>query len=280
MKRRVSNSGAGNAAAGQASLLIPLVVLYGGLLLLPLFTVFSMSMEKGFASFSKVLSSSIFLRTVENTIVISLMTTVFAVFLGYLLATLLWRTSGWARLAVFGFVLLPFWTSVLIKNFAWAFLLQDNGIINGMLMSAGIVDAPLPLLHNRFAVIVGMVHYVLPYAVFPIYTAMLSIDLRLDRAARSLGASTASVLFHVTLPLTRPGIYAASLLVFIISTSFYVTPIILGSPGDMMIANLVSFYTNSLVDFGAGAALSILILLAAGVLISLYQSIPKEGQHG
>lgn len=280
MRPSLSNFVKGNAAGGQASLLLPLLVLYGGLLLLPLFTIVKMSFGKGFASYTKVTSSSIFMTTVTNTVVISLLTTFFAVFLGYLLATLLWRTTGWARALIFGFVLLPFWTSVLIKNFAWAFLLQDNGIINNALMSAGLIDQPLSLLHNRFAVIVGMVHYVLPYAVFPIYTAMIAIDDRLDRAARSLGASSLSVLLFVTLPLTRPGVYAASLLVFIISASFYVTPVILGGPKEMMIANLVSFYTNDLVDFGAGAALSIIILSAASVLIAVYQSMPKEGQHG
>jgi ABC-type spermidine/putrescine transport system permease subunit I len=239
-----------------------------------------MGSANNFKNFSKVVSSSIFLRISENTLVISSMTTTFAVVLGYLVATLLWRTSGWQRSLVFGFVLLPFWTSLLIKNFAWAFLLQDNGLINNGLMAMGLITEPLPMLHHRFAVIVGMVHYVLPYAVFPIYTALLAIDDRLHRAARSLGAPSMSVLFRITLPLARPGIYAAALLVFIISASFYVTPVILGSPREMMIANLVQFYTSSLVDFGAAATLSILILVAACILISIYQSMPKEGQHG
>lgn len=266
--------------SGQAFLLLPVGLIYGGLFLLPIIIVFKMSMESGGASFAKLFASNVFIRTVENTVVISMVTTAVAVFLGYLVATLLWRSNGWIKLLIFGLVLLPFWTSVLIKNFAWAVLLQDNGVINTGLMAVGIFEQPLPLLHNRFAVIVGMVHYVLPYAVFPIYTAMLSIDPRLERAARSLGAPATAILWRITLPLTRPGLYAAALLVFIICTSFYVTPVILGSPREMMIANLVQFYTNSMVDFGAGAALSVVILVAAAVLISIYQSLPKEGQHG
>lgn len=261
-------------------LFLPLVIVYGGLFFVPIYIVYEMSTRSGLASYEKVLNSAVFLRVVENTFVISIMTTVLAIICGYLVAALLWKTEGWKRLLVFGFVLLPFWTSVLIKNFAWAFLLQDNGVINQTLIGLGLIDSPLPLLHNRFAVIVGMVHYVLPYAVFPIYASMLTIDTRLDRAARSLGARGFSVFWRIILPLTRPGVYSGALLVFIISSSFYVTPVILGGPRQMMVANLVQFYTNTMVDFGAGAALSMLILLGAAVLIAIYMSLPKEGQNG
>lgn len=264
----------------QEWMLAPVIMLYGALFLLPIVIVFRMATEKGFSSFETVLSSPVFLRVVDNTLTISLTTTCLTVFLGYILAALLWKTEGSKRVVVLGFVLLPFWTSVLIKNFAWTFLLQDNGVINTALRSLGIIDGSLPLLHNRFAVIVGMVHYSLPYAVFPIYTSMLAIDTRLERAARSLGASLFSTFWHVTLPLTRPGVYAASLLIFIVASSFYVTPVILGGPRQMMIANLVDYYTHTLVDFSAGAALSVIILAAAIVLIAIYQFLPKETQHG
>jgi ABC-type spermidine/putrescine transport system permease subunit I len=135
-------------------------------------------------------------------------------------------------------------------------------------------------MHNRFAVLVGMVHYCLPYAVFPIFTTMLAIDSRLERAARSLGATTGSVVWFVIVPLTLPGVYAAALLVFIISIGFYITPVVLGSPREMMVANLVQYFAQSLVDFNTASALSVLILLAAGVLIAAYQLLPKEGQFG
>lgn len=264
----------------QELLFAPLILLYGGLLVLPIIIVIKMSLANGFESYEKVLSSRIFVRVVENTIVVSVTTTVITVIFGYLLAALLWKTQGWKRLLVLGFVLLPFWTSVLIKNFAWTFLLQDNGVINVILMGIGLTDHPTQLLHNRFAVIVGMVHYLLPYAVFPIFTSMLTIDSRLDNAAKSLGASAASVFWHVTLPLTRQGIYASALLIFIISASFYVTPVILGGPSQMMVSNMVDYYTNSVVDFGAASALSIIILLGASVFIAIYMWLPKEGQHG
>lgn len=177
-------------------------------------------------------------------------------------------------------VLLPFWTAALIKNFAWSALLQDNGVINLALMHLGVISQPLPLLHTRLAVVIGMVHYVIPYAVFPIYSAMLAIDQRLYRAAKSLGAPGWRTAFTVTLPLTRPGLYAGGLLVFIICLGFYITPVLLGSPREMMIANLVDFYTHQIIDFPTASALALVILVATAFLIALYHSIPKEGQYG
>ena len=264
----------------QSLLLLPLAGVYGALAAVPLAIVVRLSLENGLGSFAKLFSSAVFSRAVDNTLVVSAETTVLSVLLAYPVAAWLWRSHGTTRMALLAFVLLPFWTAALIKNFAWAVLLQDNGPINQALMALGLAAAPLTLLHNRFAVVVGMVHYALPYAVFPIYTSMLAIDERLDRAARSLGASSAAVAWLVILPLTRPGVYAASLLVFIVSTGFYITPVVLGSPRELMVANLVEFYAHQLVDFGAAAALSVLVIGAASVLVAIYQAMPKDGQHG
>jgi ABC-type spermidine/putrescine transport system permease subunit I len=202
------------------------------------------------------------------------------VLLGLLLAAAVWRAGPRLRPVLWACILLPFWTGVLIKNFAWASLLQDNGVFNTLLQTLGLTDAPVTLLHNRFAVIVGMVHYVLPYAVFPIYTALRAIDPALERAARSLGAGRRGVIWWVILPLALSGLSNAALLVFIISCGFFITPVILGAPSDMMIANLVDYYVHDLVDFDRAAALSLLILAAIAVLIGLQQMLPKEGQHG
>jgi ABC-type spermidine/putrescine transport system permease subunit I len=144
----------------------------------------------------------------------------------------------------------------------------------------GIDTGGLSLLHNRFAVIVGMVHYVLPYAVFPIYATLIAIDWRLVRAAQSLGASFLRAVWNVILPLSLPGVLAAGLLVFIVSTGFFITPVILGSPRDMMIANLVDFYAHKIVDFGGAAALAMLVIAAVSILVIAYQRVPKEGQYG
>jgi ABC-type spermidine/putrescine transport system permease subunit I len=261
-------------------LLVPVGMLYGVLALLPMGLIVQFSFTDGAAHYADVLGSHLLLHVVQNTVTISLITTIIALLLAYILAAALWRVSPRSRNVLLAFILLPFWTAVLIKNFAWAALLQDNGAINRLLQAIGITDAPVTLLHNRLAVIIGMVHYVLPYAVFPIYTSMRSIDPRIERAARSLGATAPHVAWRIILPLTFPGITSAGLLVFIISCGFFITPVILGAPSDMMVANLVDYYVHTVVDFGSAAALAVLILLAVLPLIVVQQLLPKEGMYG
>jgi ABC-type spermidine/putrescine transport system permease subunit I len=261
-------------------LLLPVVVLYGGLTLLPLGLILRFSLEHGGEHYVAVLSSRLLSRVAQNTVVISLITTVVALALGYVLAAALRRAGPAGRNLLLAVILLPFWTAVLIKNLAWASLLQDNGTINSLLQAIGITNTPVTLLHNRLAVIIGMVHFVLPYAVFPIYTSMQAIDRRIEQAARSLGAGTRHVVWRIILPLTLPGITSAGLLVFIVSCGFFITPVILGGPSDMMVANLVDYYVHVVVDFGAAAALAVLVLLAVLPLIIAQQLLPREGMHG
>jgi ABC-type spermidine/putrescine transport system permease subunit I len=265
---------------GAGLLLVPAGLLYGLFGVLPIALIVKMSLAQGGAPYAEVLGGRLLPRIISNTLVISLTTALLAVLLGFLLAAALWRARPGARAVLLGFILLPFWTAVLIKNFAWAALLQDNGIINTLLQSLGLTDAPVTLLHNRFAVIVGMVHYVLPYAVFPIHTALRGIDPRVERAARSLGAPSLIVITRVVLPLALPGVAAAALLTFIVSAGFFITPVILGAPSDMMMSNLVDYYVHELVDFNAASAMAVLILLALAPAIVLQQRISRGVRHG
>lgn len=268
--------GRGGHSRRAALLLVPVVALYGCLFAYPLYLIFARSVADDFGSFDKVFDNPVLGRVLTNTAIISASTTVIAVVCAYLLAAAIWRTHGVIRLLLLAFVLLPFWTGVLVKNFAWAAVLQDNGVVNDLLGAVGISDQTL--LRTRTAVIIGMVHYVLPYAVFPILAAMVAIDDRLLRAAASLGAPPRQIVLRVILPLTLPGAYAAALLVFIISIGFFITPALLGSPSDFMISNLIDFYANDLVDFGAASVLAVLVTAAVSVLIVVYQRLPKEGQ--
>jgi ABC-type spermidine/putrescine transport system permease subunit I len=264
----------------RAPLLLPAGVLYGLLMVLPLVLVLRLSLTDSLTDYGHVLESRLLGRVVENTLVIGVLTTLIAVFLAYIYAAALWRAGPGLRIVLFGLVLLPFWTGVLVKNFAWAALLQDNGAISRVLRTLGGIEHHASLLHNRFAVVIGMVHYVLPYAVFPIYAAMIAIDQQLERAARSLGASIPRVIWRITLPLTLPGVYAGGLLVFIISIGFFITPVILGGPADMMVANLVDFYAHQLVDFGSAAALAVLVTSVVSVLVYFHQRLRREAQYG
>jgi len=275
----LQQSGAGRFPLDRLLLLLPIAVLYGLLMLVPLSFIMKTSLARGFGHYREVLETPVLWRVVENTVVISTLTTVISLILAYVYAAALWRSHSVFRIFLFGLIMLPFWTGVLVKNFAWAALLQDNGVIIGLLRAIGI-EAQISLLHNRFAVILGMVHYVLPYAVFPIYSAMVAIDWRLVRAAQSLGASSRRAIVAVVVPLSLPGVLAAALLTFIISTGFFITPVLLGGPRDMMVANLVDFYANDIVDFSNAAALAMLVVAAISILVIAYQRLPKEGQYG
>jgi len=266
--------------ADRLFLLLPIAVLYGLLLVAPIAFIVETSFSAGLDHYRGVIETPLLWRVIENTVVISATTTFVALILAYAYAAALWRAKPVLRVVLLSLVLLPFWTGVLVKNFAWAALLQDNGVILDLLRAVGFDTGGLSLLHNRFAVIIGMVHYVLPYAVFPIYATLIAIDWRLVRAAQSLGASFPRAVWNVILPLSLPGVLAAGLLVFIVSTGFFITPIILGSPRDMMIANLVDFYAHQIVDFGGAAALAMLVIASVSVLVIAYQRVPKEGQYG
>ena len=276
--RRARQGDRDGQARDFAWLIVPLAILYGIFALLPLGMILRFSVANGFENFRNVLDSPLLLRVSINTLVISLATTAIALALAIPVAAALWRSGPKLRSLIMAFVLLPFWTAVLIKNFAWAVLLQDNGVVNGLLQAAGV--GPFTLLHNRLAVLIGMVHFVLPYAIFPIYTAMREIDRRLENAARSMGAGTAEVIWHVILPLIVPGIAAAALLVFIVSTGFFITPVILGSPSDMMISNLIDYYVHELINFNSAAALAVLVALLLAPVIILQQRVAKRGQYG
>jgi ABC-type spermidine/putrescine transport system permease subunit I len=263
---------------GPGWLLAPAAALYGAMALTPLIIVVQLSFSEGLGAYARVLASPILRPVLLNTVAVSLQTTLVAVVLGYYLAATLWRASRRLRGPLLLLILLPFWTSGLVKNFAWAVLLQDNGLINHGLLAIGLPR--LPLLHNRFAVIVGMVHYVLPFVVFPVYSTMLAIDRSLENAALSLGASGFSTFWRVLLPLTAPGVYAGALITFIVSTGFYLTPVILGSQKDIMVANLIDAYTHETVDFAAASALAVMLTAVVLVLYGLYQRLPQESQYG
>lgn len=278
--RRAVAAGGARRGRGWLVMLIPLVALYGLLLVLPLARILARSLASGTGAYEEALASPLLGQVVVNTIVICGVTTAVTLVLAYVAAAALWRSSGGMRLLMLGVVLLPLWTSVLVKNFAWAALLQDNGLVNDTLLWLGAIDEPLTLLHTRFAVIVGLVHFVLPYAVLPIFASMVSIDSRLERAAVSLGASRLRTIKEVILPLTLPGVFAAALLVLVICLGFFITPVVLGGPRDQMIANLIEYQARTVVDFEVAAALAMCVTAVVFLLVLVYQRLPREGQHG
>jgi putative spermidine/putrescine transport system permease protein len=214
--------------------------------------------------------SAIYRGILLRTLWISASATVLCLLLGYPLAWLIATAPPRAQTWLLGGVLLPFWTSLIVRTAAWMVLLQKEGIVNAALLHAGVIQEPLPLLLNRFAVLVAMVHILLPFMVLPVLAVVREIDPRLPRAAASLGAGRLRVFFRVLLPLSLPGVGAGCLLVFVQALGFYVTPALLGGPNDQMLAWFIGFYANRTVDWGMAAALSVLLLAAVGAVIALY----------
>ncbi len=214
---------------------------------------------------------AILLRTFQ----ISFLVTVFCLMLGYPLAW--WLASLPARKAnlLMILVLVPFWTSILVRVAAWIVLLQSEGLVNRGLMGIGLIDSPLALLFNRAGVVIAMVHILLPFMILPLYSVMKNVPATYVRAAVSLGSAPLAAFFRVYVPQTYPGISAGALLVFILSIGYYVTPALLGGADDQMLSYYIARYTNVEVNWGMACALGAVLLTATMVLYSVYRRIGK-----
>ncbi len=206
---------------------------------------------------------------------ISFVVTVLCLLLGYPLAW--WLASLPARQAnvLMILVLVPFWTSILVRVAAWIVLLQSEGLVNRGLMGLGAIAEPLPLLFNRTGVVIAMVHILLPFMVLPLYSVMKSVPPTYLRAAVSLGSSPIAAFFRVYVPQTYPGIGAGALLVFILAIGYYVTPALLGGADDQMLSYYIARYTNVEVNWGMACALGALLLVATLLLYGVYRRFGK-----
>jgi putative spermidine/putrescine transport system permease protein len=218
-------------------------------------------------------SQAVFLGVFGRTFVISGVVTLICAVLGYpvayTLATLPPRLSG----VLLIILLLPFWTSVLVRSTAWMVLLQDQGLVNQLLIRAGLAAHPLRLIYNRTGVFIAMTHVLLPYFVLPLYSVMKAIPSGSLRAAHSLGAHPAYAFWRVYLPQTMPGVTAGGLIVFMLALGYYITPALLGGAGDQMIGYFIAYYTNEALNWGMAAALSLILLCVTLGLVSVYGRI-------
>jgi putative spermidine/putrescine transport system permease protein len=229
--------------------------------------------EPGLGNYERLFTSGAVQRVWMTTLRICLITTVITLLCGYVVAYAIASASPRMQRWMFLFVLLPLWISVLVRAFAWVTLLRRQGVINEALIGAGLIEEPLRLIWNEFGIAVGMVHYMIPYAVLPLYASMRDIDPRLVPAARGLGASRTEAFRRVFLPLTRPGIIAASVLVFIFSLGFYVTPAILGGGRTLMIAEYIKLQILDLIRWGLGTMMASTLLIAIIVLLVVMSRI-------
>jgi len=201
-----------------------------------------------------------YLRILTRTFRVSLTVTLCCVALGYPTAYVLSRVSGRRRRVLLLLVIVPYLTSFLVRTYAWMVLLGPKGVINSLLLKAGLIETPLPLLYSAIGVHVGMVHVLLPLMILPLYSVMIGIDRALPRAAQTLGAGPLRTFLRVFLPLSLPGVRSGSVLVFLIALGFYITPAMLGGLRDSMIAMLIESQITQLVNWGFAAAAAVILL--------------------
>jgi putative spermidine/putrescine transport system permease protein len=252
-------------------LIAPALALMIGFYFYPLAKVLWISVTEpkpGLANYGLLFTSESVQRTLLTTARICVITTAITMLLGYTIAYAMVH-AGDRQLRWLTFcVLLPLWISVLVRAFAWITLLRSNGLINLGLQGLGLIDEPLALVRNELGVAIGMVHYMIPFAVLPLYSNMRTIDLRLVAAARGLGAGPFAAFRRVFLPLSLPGIVGAGILIFIFSLGFYVTPAILGGGRVLMVAEYIGVQILTVLRWGLGAMLATTLLISVLLLMA------------
>jgi putative spermidine/putrescine transport system permease protein len=229
----------------------------------------------GIQNYATIFQETIFLRVLANTVAISGAVTLITLLLGYPYAYLMATGSPVTQRVMAFVVLVPFWTSILVRTYAWLVLLQRRGLVNRTLEWSGLISEPVDLVHNRIGVYIGMTQVLLPFMVFPLFAVMSRIDRSHLQAAANLGAPPARVFARIFLPLSLPGVIAGVLLVFILSLGYYITPALLGGPGDIMIAQLIQEQIGEFGEWGIGAALATVLLVGTVVLAALLNRFIK-----
>lgn len=221
----------------------------------------------------------LYLAVLERTFLWSIACTVICLVLGFPVAYVIVRSGRWRNLLLF-LVVLPFWTSFLVRTFAMIFLMRDTGLINNWLLKLGVVGQPLTMLYTPFAVMAGLVYGFLPFMILPIYASLEKLDWSLLEAAEVLGARPAARFVRVTLPLSMPGVVAGALLVFVPALGSFLTADLLGGAKQMMIGNLVQNQFSSARNWPFGSAASFIVMALVLGAVMLYLRVRDQGQLG
>ncbi|GGB38060.1 putrescine ABC transporter permease [Tistrella bauzanensis] len=233
----------------------------------------SLAINLNFGNFAFLFEDALYLNAYLNSMELAAISTAVALLLGYPLAYAIARSDQKVRPLLLLLIVLPFWTSFLIRVYAWIGLLQSNGLINNALMWAGVISEPLPLINNNFAVVIGIVYSYLPFMVLPLYATLEKMDMSLLEAAADLGCRPVKAFFTITLPLSMPGVIAGAMLVFIPAMGEFVIPDLLGGPDTVMIGRVLwnEFFQNR--DWPVASAVAIAMLLLLVVPIMIFQNV-------
>ena len=262
---------------GPATLFLCLVVL------VPIGYVIYTSVASGIgsawslAAYRQLFGSELFRRTLWSTFDISIRASLASLILGYPLALHLATQSPRCRAVFMVLVLVPFWTSILVKSFAFTVLLGRAGLVNRLWSFLLDTHVALPMLFNRFGVLVGMTNYLIPFVVFPVLASLLAIDPALYRASEIMGAKPPRIFFQITVPLSLPGVAAAVLSTTVMSMGFFIIPALLGGRQDTMMSNLVDFYTRETMDWNAASAIGVILLAIVTLAAAIAGRLQRFG---
>lgn len=264
---------------------LPYFLVVALLIILPVGWLFYLSFigrDGGFSleNYERMINSRAYIRIFITTFKISILTTLICVLIGYPLAYFMSQlTRKWANICMIG-VLIPFWTSLLVRTYAWLVLLQKKGLLNNMAIDIGLISEPIKFVHNTTGTLIGMVHIMLPFLILPLYANMRSIDKECIKAASSLGATPTRAFWTVFFPLSLPGLLAGLLIVFVLCLGFYVTPAILGGGRVIMAAMKISSNIELYFSWGAASALGVVLLVVTGIILFIASKLVSLDQLG
>ena len=253
---------------------LPALAIVVILMVAPIGWLFSLSFvgaDGGFSfeNYTRIVTDGAYVSIFATTFQVAAVVTVLCLLLGYPVAYVLTILPDRFAQALMLAVLVPFWTSLLVRTYAWLVLLQRRGVVNDTLAMLGLIERPLPLVHNMAGVTIGMVHIMLPFLIMPLYASMKAIDGNLMRAAANLGSSPAHAFFRVFLPLSLPGLIAGAVMVFVMCLGFYITPALLGGGKVQMIAQRIEQSVSLFPTWGPAAALAVVLLVLTGGFLLL-----------
>ncbi|MDX3926123.1 MAG: ABC transporter permease [Shinella sp.] len=267
-------------AWGPFALLVPALLLLAAVVGYPLLAIVLRSLSEpqwGLQNYVWFFGTPVNLIVLQRTFMISAWVTLVCVVCAYPYAYAMTVVGPRLRLALVLCVLVPFWVSGVVRTLSWVILLQDSGVINSLLVGAGLDK--VRLIRTTTGVVIGMAQVLLPFMILPLYSVMKAIDLRLMQAARSLGARPVRAFLTVYLPLSLPGVYAGATIVFILALGFYITPALLGGPRSTMLSTLVQNQVLSLLQWGRGGAMGVVLLVATFVLLALASPFMRQAHR-
>lgn len=253
-------------------LLAPIVILLAVAFIYPLVNLLFRSLgedEWTIVYYIRVFDQAIYLTIIFRTLRVAAVAALFCVLLSFPVALYLVRLRGWMLAFAMALVLLPLWTNILVRTYAWTVILQRRGLLNWLVQTLGLSSEPLPLLYNEIAVMAAMTQVLLPFVILPLYASLRGIPPELYRAARSMGSGPVRTFLRITLPLSSSGVAAGATLVFIMALGFYVTPALIGGPRSMTIGPLIYQQIIELTNWPFGAALATVLLAVTMLLLAI-----------